>query len=157
MKLVSFAVPGCRTSWKKSSAGAGGQDAGYDEAGSMSTDTTGVSPIGTGHEHCCCAEQAWVIAAARACPTHPLSFIPAAGSRMTTNLSSFLRHKYSGKGPATANEEQDLGGFDGGMERYALLPQYVKDCVLVAGRVICTEVALCCCAMLRQVLAAIGI
>ena len=34
---------------------------------------------------------------------------------MTTNLSSFLRLKYSNskKGSQTANEDQDLGGFDG--------------------------------------------
>lgn len=31
---------------------------------------------------------------------------------MTANLSSFLRFKYSGKGPANVNEEQDLQGFD---------------------------------------------
>jgi hypothetical protein len=41
---------------------------------------------------------------------------------MTTNLSSFLRHKYSGKGPVAANEEQDLGGFDGGGLRGTDLP-----------------------------------
>ncbi len=35
-----------------------------------------------------------------------------AGSRMTQNLSSFLRYKYTGSGPATANEEQDLRGFE---------------------------------------------
>ena len=34
---------------------------------------------------------------------------------MTTNLSSFLRLKYSKMGAATelTNEDQDLGGFDG--------------------------------------------
>ncbi|KAG2495436.1 hypothetical protein HYH03_006383 [Edaphochlamys debaryana] len=32
------------------------------------------------------------------------------GSRMTANLSSFLRFKFTGKAP---NEEQDLGGFEG--------------------------------------------
>ena len=32
------------------------------------------------------------------------------GSRMTANLSSFLRFKYNNKGQA--NEEQDLQGFD---------------------------------------------
>ena len=31
---------------------------------------------------------------------------------MTQNLSSFLRYKYTGSGPATANEEQDLRGFE---------------------------------------------
>jgi len=60
-----------RSRWKKSSATATmNQDVIIDEAGSMSTDTT--------------------------------------GSRMTANLSSFLRFKY-GKG---TNEEQDLQGFD---------------------------------------------
>jgi hypothetical protein len=31
---------------------------------------------------------------------------------MTQNLSSFLRYKYTGTGPATVNEEQDLRGFE---------------------------------------------
>ena len=35
---------------------------------------------------------------------------------MTTNLSSFLRLKYGkmGAAPELTNEDQDLGGFDGG-------------------------------------------
>ncbi|GFR44518.1 hypothetical protein Agub_g5785 [Astrephomene gubernaculifera] len=34
------------------------------------------------------------------------------GSRMTANLSSFLRFKFTGKGMAPLNEEQDLRGFE---------------------------------------------
>lgn len=38
------------------------------------------------------------------------------GSRMTSNLSSFLRFKHTGQGPATINDEQDLRGFDAGLK-----------------------------------------
>ena len=47
-------------------------------------------------------------------PHHTHTHTHVAGSRMTANLSSFLRFKYTGKGPAVANEEQDLRGFEHG-------------------------------------------